>query len=123
MALDDYLETEVGVAVVVTAALFSPRVRKVLRRGAVYGVAGALKAGDALTSFAKGVSRSAQQVAASASQAGATAAQNAASASANGAPQTAHTAESAPGGVTRQPGAALSATAKATGKGSGGGAT
>ena len=69
MALDDYFETEVGVAVAATAALFSPRVRRVLRRGAVYGVAGALMAGDAVTAFARGVSRSAQQAAASAQNA------------------------------------------------------
>ena len=65
MELDDFLETEVGVAVAATAALFSPRVRKTLRRGAVYGVAGALMAGDAIAGFAKGVGRGAQQVAAS----------------------------------------------------------
>jgi hypothetical protein len=50
MALEDYLESEVVVAVAATAALFSPRARKVLRRGAVYGVAGALMAGDAVSS-------------------------------------------------------------------------
>lgn len=61
MALDDFFEAEVGVAVAATALLASPRVRKALRRGAVYGVAGALKAGDAMTSFAKGVGRGAQQ--------------------------------------------------------------
>lgn len=65
MELDDFLETEVGVAVAATAALFSPRVRKALRQGAVYGVAGALMAGDAISGFARGVGRGAQQVAAS----------------------------------------------------------
>lgn len=64
MELDDFLESEVGIAVAATAALFSPRVRKVIRRGAVYGVAGALMAGDAITGFARGVGRGAQQVAA-----------------------------------------------------------
>lgn len=68
MALDDYLEAEVGIAVAATAALLSPRVRKFLRRGAVIGVAGALMAGDALVSFAKGVGHGAQQAAASATQ-------------------------------------------------------
>jgi hypothetical protein len=57
MALDDYLETETAVAVGATAAVFSPRVRELLHRGAVYGVAGVLVAGDALTSFARGVRR------------------------------------------------------------------
>jgi hypothetical protein len=66
MALDDFFEAEVGVAVAATALLASPRVRKALRRGAVYGVAGVLRAGDALTSFAKGVGRGAQQAATSA---------------------------------------------------------
>ncbi len=64
MALEDFFETEVGVAVAATALLASPRVRKVLRRGAVYGVAGVLRAGDAVTSFAKGVGRGTQQAAA-----------------------------------------------------------
>jgi nucleoside phosphorylase len=68
MALEDYFEAEVGIAVAATAALFSPKVRKVLRRGAVYGVAGALMAGDAVVGFAKGVGRGAQQAAASASK-------------------------------------------------------
>lgn len=75
MELDDFLETEVGVAVAATAALFSPRVRKALRQGAVYGVAGALMAGDAISGFARGVGRGAQQVAASTNGAAAEAAQ------------------------------------------------
>ena len=37
MALEDFLDSEVAVAVAATAALASPRVRGVLRRGAVYG--------------------------------------------------------------------------------------
>lgn len=88
MALDDYFETEVGVAVAVTAALFSPRVRKVLRRGAVYGVAGALMAGDAIAAFAKGVGQGAQHAAASATQAATATAQSAAKSSGNGAQTT-----------------------------------
>ena len=68
MALDDYLEAEVGIAVAATAALLSPRVRKFLRRGAVLGVAGALMAGDVIVSFAKGVGNSAQQAATAAAQ-------------------------------------------------------
>jgi len=50
MAVEDFLESEVAVAVAVTAAVLSPRVRGVMRRGLVYGVAGVLKAGDALSS-------------------------------------------------------------------------
>lgn len=66
MALEDYLESEVVVAVAATAAVLSPRVRGVLRRGAVYGLAGVLRAGDAISSTAPVVSQGAQQAAASA---------------------------------------------------------
>ncbi|HET8627310.1 MAG TPA: hypothetical protein VFL91_07815 [Thermomicrobiales bacterium] len=63
MALEDYAEPEIGVAVVVTAAVLSPPVRRVLRRGAVYGLAGLMMAGDAVSSFAQGVGRGVQQAA------------------------------------------------------------
>ena len=66
MALEDYLESEVVVAVAATAALLSPRARKVLRRGAVYGVAGALMAGDAVSSVVRSAAPGVQQAAASA---------------------------------------------------------
>jgi len=59
MAIDDYLEPEIGVAVAITAALASPKVRGVLRKGAVYGLAGVLMAGDAVTSLAQGIKRGA----------------------------------------------------------------
>ena len=55
MALDDFLDSEVAVAVAATAAALSPRTRRLLRRGAVYGVAGALKATDVVTAAARGV--------------------------------------------------------------------
>ena len=55
MALDDYLESEVAIAVAATAVALSPRVRRLVRRGAVYGVAGALKATDVVTAAARGV--------------------------------------------------------------------
>jgi hypothetical protein len=55
MALDDFLDSEVAVAVAATAVALSPRVRRVLRRGAVYGVAGVLKATDVATAAARGV--------------------------------------------------------------------
>ncbi len=61
MELEDFLDAEVGIAAGVTAALFSPRVRKVLRRGAVLGVAGALMAGDAIAGFSRGWARGGQQ--------------------------------------------------------------
>lgn len=66
MALDDFLESEVAIAVGATAALLSPRVRGVLRSGAVYGLAGVLIAGDAVGSVARGVGRGAQQAASTA---------------------------------------------------------
>ena len=65
MGLKDYTDSHVGVAVAATAIVCSPRMREMLRRGAVHGVAGALMAGDAVASFARGVGRGAQQAAAS----------------------------------------------------------
>jgi hypothetical protein len=53
MELDDFLEPEVAVTAAVAAAVFSPGARKLLRRGLVYGTAGALIAGDAITSFTR----------------------------------------------------------------------
>jgi hypothetical protein len=61
MALDDFLEPEVVVAVAVTAAVASPPVRKALRKGLVYGLAGLLMAGDRITSATREIVRSAQQ--------------------------------------------------------------
>jgi hypothetical protein len=63
MALDDYLEPEVMIAVAVTAAVASPPVRKVVRRGLVYGLAGMLTLGDKLAAGARGVAQNAQQLA------------------------------------------------------------
>lgn len=70
MAFDDYLEPEVGIAVAVTAAVASPKVRGVLRKGAVYGVAGVLMAGDAISSLVRGVSRNTMAPAADGAPAG-----------------------------------------------------
>jgi hypothetical protein len=67
MALDDFLESEVAIAVAATAAVLSPGVRRVLRRGAVYGVAGAVKATDLVTAAARGVAQGAQSAAGGAS--------------------------------------------------------
>ncbi len=55
MAVEDYLDSHVAIAVAATAAVLSPRVRKVLRRGAVYGVTGVLLAGDAISGVARDV--------------------------------------------------------------------
>lgn len=61
MAIDDYAESEVAVAVAATAAIMSPRARRYLRQGAVYGLAGLLMAGDAAVSFAHGVTQGVRQ--------------------------------------------------------------
>lgn len=66
MALKDYTDSHVAVAVAATAVVCSPRMRAMLRRGAVHGVAGVLMAGDAVASFARAAGRGAQQAAASA---------------------------------------------------------
>ncbi len=71
MAVEDFLEPEVAVAVAVTAAVLSPRVRGVLRRGLVYGVAGVLKAGDALSSAVQSAAAAAQEATDSTATAGA----------------------------------------------------
>ncbi len=69
MALEDYLEPEVAVTAAVTAAVFSPTARKLIRKGAVYGVAGILIAGDAISSFVRSVGQGVQQAGTSAAQA------------------------------------------------------
>jgi len=66
VALDDYVESEVAIAVAATAAILSPKVRGLLRQGAVYGLAGVLTAGDAIGSFARSVSHGARQASAGA---------------------------------------------------------
>ncbi|MBA2443539.1 MAG: hypothetical protein H0V53_14255 [Rubrobacter sp.] len=66
MDLEDFFGSQTAIAVGLTAAVLSPRARKVLRRGAVYGVAGALVAGDAVSAAARGTRRGVQQAAATA---------------------------------------------------------
>jgi hypothetical protein len=63
MALDDYLEPEVAVAVAVTAVVASPPVRKAVRRGIVYGLAGLLTLGDKVAAGARSVAQSAKHLA------------------------------------------------------------
>lgn len=63
MAVEDYLEPEVAVAAAVTAVIASPRVRKVLRQGAVWGLAGAITAGEALGRLARGIGKGVHQAA------------------------------------------------------------
>jgi uncharacterized protein (DUF1786 family) len=98
MALDDFMQTEVAVATAATVAVFSPRVRAMLRRGAVLGLAGAMMAGDALATFTRGVARGAQQTAAST----ATAVQDAAGAAARAAQGTTNQATAGQEGETRR---------------------
>jgi hypothetical protein len=68
--LEDFAEPEVGIAIAVaaaaTAAAASPKVRRVVRRGAVYGLAGLLIAKDKVTAAARGLAGSARQAVASA---------------------------------------------------------
>ena len=61
MGRTDSTEMRVAAAVALTAALFSPRMRGMVRRGVVQGLAGVLTAGDAITSFARGVGRGMQE--------------------------------------------------------------
>ncbi len=70
MAVDDFIEPEVAIAVAVTAAVASPPVRKALRRGLVYGLAGLLTAGDKIMGAAREIAHSAQETAASAGSSG-----------------------------------------------------
>lgn len=64
MALDDYLEPEVAIAVAVTAAVASPPVRKALRKAAVYGLAGILAAGDRIAVASRSIAETARETAA-----------------------------------------------------------
>jgi hypothetical protein len=57
MGLDDLVSTESAVVAGITAAVFSPRTRETLRKGAVFGVAGVLKAGDVVSGAARGAVR------------------------------------------------------------------
>jgi hypothetical protein len=61
MEPEDFVSPEVGITAAVVAVVASPRVRKVVRRGAVLGLAGILTAGDAITAFARGVGQGVSQ--------------------------------------------------------------
>ena len=69
MEPEDFLEPEIAVTAGVVAAICSPRVRQFLRKGLVYGTAGVLIAGDAITSFAKNVGEGAKHTGTSMMQA------------------------------------------------------
>jgi hypothetical protein len=55
--MDDLISTESAVVAAATAAVFSPKTRDTIRRGAVLGVAGMLKATDVVSGAARGVVR------------------------------------------------------------------
>jgi hypothetical protein len=63
MAFDDYLEPEVMIAVAVTAAVAAPPVRRALRKGLVYGLAGLLTIGDKVAGTARTLAENAQHAA------------------------------------------------------------
>lgn len=66
--VESYAEPEVAVAAVVVAAVASPPVRRTLRRGIVYGLAGLLVAGDKVAAAASVVGSGAAKIAKSASK-------------------------------------------------------
>ena len=68
MGVDDYMEKEAGIVAAATAAAVSPRARELFRRGAVYGLAGVLKAGDVVAATARGAVRGAKDGAAGVSK-------------------------------------------------------
>jgi hypothetical protein len=57
VGIEDLVSKESAVVAAATAAAFSPRTRDTLRRGAVLGVAGALKVGDVVAGAARGATR------------------------------------------------------------------
>jgi len=69
MALEDYMEPEIAVTAAVTAAVFSPRGRRVIRRSAVYGLAGIIAVGDAISSFSRNIRNGIQEASNAAVQA------------------------------------------------------
>jgi len=61
MDFEDFVEPEIAVTAVLTAALFSPRARKIIRKGMVYGMASILTAGDVATAFGRSVRQGVKQ--------------------------------------------------------------
>lgn len=61
MDLEDFAEPEVAATAVAAAAIFSPKARKLLRKGAVYDLAGALIAGETAASFGKSMAHGFQK--------------------------------------------------------------
>ena len=65
MALEDFVDPEVGIAVAATALVASPQARRVVRRGLVYGLAGVYRLGDAISAGARDMAENVQQAASS----------------------------------------------------------
>jgi hypothetical protein len=65
VGLDDLANKETGAIAAATAAAVSPRARELLRRGAVYGLAGVLRATDVALAAGRGAVRGARDGAAS----------------------------------------------------------
>lgn len=61
MSLEDFAEPEVAATAVVAAAIFSPKARHFLRKGAVYGLAGAMIAGETAASFGRSMAHGFQK--------------------------------------------------------------
>lgn len=55
MGLEDMVSTQSAFVAATTAAVVSPKTRGAIRKGAVYGIAGALKVGDVVAGAARGV--------------------------------------------------------------------
>jgi hypothetical protein len=62
---EDFLSPEVGITAAIVATIFSPRARKLIRQGAVYGMVGLLVAGDTVASLARSFGQGVQQAGAS----------------------------------------------------------
>jgi hypothetical protein len=58
--LDEVVEPRLALAVAAAGVIFSPKVRSVLRRGAVVALTGALLASDTVSAFRRGVARGLQ---------------------------------------------------------------
>lgn len=57
MGMDDLFSTESAFVAAVTATVLSPKTRETVRKGAVYGLAGALRVGDVMAGAARGAVR------------------------------------------------------------------
>jgi hypothetical protein len=57
VGMDDVFSTESALVAAVTATVLSPKTRETMRKGAVYGLAGVMKAGDVVAGAARGAVR------------------------------------------------------------------